>query len=231
MSSTDTELLARLDNHEDSFTERKSEGIKAEETRKTVVAFANSLPHNRTAVLFIGVNDQGVIVGVENTDSFQKKINEHLKDCYPEIPYRQVVLERDGKHIVAVEVSHSKERPHFAGAAYIRNGSQSVKASSKIYDELIATRNSDSYEILKWKNKLVSVQTIDKKLGVTVPSANPGAQHRKVYECKITDCDAHTVSLHDLARGVDCHEPLANIILSKDTSKSDRLLLIVRALK
>ena len=38
------------------------------------------------------------------------------------------VLEVEGKRVVAVEVAHSKDKPHFAGPAYIRSGSRSVKA-------------------------------------------------------------------------------------------------------
>jgi predicted HTH transcriptional regulator len=49
------ELLARLNSKEDNFTERKPEGAGTYEFRKTIVAFANSLPDNQTGVLFIGV--------------------------------------------------------------------------------------------------------------------------------------------------------------------------------
>ena len=37
------ELLSRLSTPEDNFTERKPEGVKREELRKTIVAFANSV--------------------------------------------------------------------------------------------------------------------------------------------------------------------------------------------
>jgi len=228
MSSSDAELFARLNNHEDNFIERKLEGFKPEDIRRAVVAFANSVPHDRTAVLFIGVGNNGEIIGVSDTDSKQKSLNKILEDCYPSILYCTEVLKKDEKHIIAVEISHSKERPHFAGAAYIRVGSESKKASDKIYKELIATHNSKAYEILEWKDKLVSVQTIDKKLGSSVSPANPGAQHRKFLECRITECDAHSVLFYDTATGRHFSEPLTNITLSKDTATLDRLLLIVK---
>ena len=51
---TREELLKRLKDHEDNFTERKLEGAKSAELRKTLVAFANSVPEGRLAILFIG---------------------------------------------------------------------------------------------------------------------------------------------------------------------------------
>lgn len=60
------DLVSRLKNVEDNFTERKLEGAKPEELRRTLVAFANSVPKGRTAVLFIGVTETADIRGVSN---------------------------------------------------------------------------------------------------------------------------------------------------------------------
>ena len=40
------------------MVERKPDGFKDREARKTVVAFANSTPEDQEAVLFIGVHDK-----------------------------------------------------------------------------------------------------------------------------------------------------------------------------
>jgi hypothetical protein len=42
-----SELIQRLTDHEDRFTERKTEGAGSSEFKKAMVAFANSLPPNR----------------------------------------------------------------------------------------------------------------------------------------------------------------------------------------
>ena len=55
------ELLARLNNKEDNFTERKLESAGSYEFRKTIVAFANSVPENQTGILFIGVRNDGTV--------------------------------------------------------------------------------------------------------------------------------------------------------------------------
>jgi len=74
------------------------------------------------------------------------------KDCYPPIKADSYEIEIDGKHIVAVEVQSSDRKPHFAGAAYVRAGSESVAASDELYDELLTTHCGIAGQILKWKN-------------------------------------------------------------------------------
>src|SRR5687768_10287308 len=123
-------LESRLTAVEDNLTERKLEGAKSSELRRTLVAFANSAADDRPAVLFIGVQNNGTIVGVSNPDAIQKslrKLAEH--DCYPPISIRSEVITSGTRHVVAVEVPLSSKRPHFAGGAYIRRGSESVVAS------------------------------------------------------------------------------------------------------
>lgn len=123
-------LLERLNNHEDGFTERKTEAARSSEFRRTLVAFANSVSEGQTAVLFIGVADDGRVIGVANPDSLQKKLGEiAAKDCYPPVKCQSQVLTVDGKSVVAILVETSMERPHFAGPAFVRRGSESVVAS------------------------------------------------------------------------------------------------------
>ncbi len=69
---TPSDLLERLNDNEDGFTERKTEAAKPLEFRQTLVAFANSVPEGQLAVLFIGVANNGKVVGVTNSDSLQR---------------------------------------------------------------------------------------------------------------------------------------------------------------
>ena len=55
---TTDELLRLIGNHEDTFVERKSEGVRDAEIRQTVSAFANAVPAGREAVLFIGIHER-----------------------------------------------------------------------------------------------------------------------------------------------------------------------------
>jgi hypothetical protein len=133
-------LRQRLRNREDGFTERKPEGVSTEDIRKALVAFANSIPEGEQAILFIGVSDDGTPLGVNNTDKLQKEVRRIAEGkCYPPIKAHTCkVFEESGKSIVAVIVSASVSRPHFAGTAYVRVGSESVKAPEPIYEQMLA---------------------------------------------------------------------------------------------
>ena len=149
---SDQDLLLRLRTFEDSFVERKSSSDKGGWLR-TVVAFANSAPVGAPAVLFIGVADDGTIQSDINLETVQQKFSSVISKAYPPIATFPKVLEQGGKQFLAVIVPGSPERPHFAGRAYIRDGSQTKKASEPQFAELIAQRNSKARELLKWKGK------------------------------------------------------------------------------
>ena len=153
---SDEDILSRLSNLEDSFVERKTEGDSGD-WLKTVVAFANSVPIGFPAILFIGVRNDGTVQGLENPDSVQKSLSQKIAQSYP-IPYCLTkVLEKNGRRFLAVVVPGSEYRPHFAGPAFVRDGSQTIRASEEQFARLMAQRSSAEYEILKWRGKTISV--------------------------------------------------------------------------
>lgn len=213
----DEALLLRLKDHEDSFTERKPEGAGSAnaELRKTLVGFANSVPEGKTAIMFIGVSDTGTPLGVKNPDSLQKTIREvSERDCFPPITCQVRVFEREGKNLLAVLVSASKDRPHFSGPAYVRVGSESVKASPRVYEELIASRNTKAGKILRIKDKHQHIDFRSYEL-------DRYGRQRQVFriECEIEECDAHYVSLYELASGRHFSVPLEQMAIYHDHSK------------
>jgi predicted HTH transcriptional regulator len=117
---TRDEILARLNDKEDNFVERKSEGVSPRDIRQTASAFANTVDA-RDAVLFIGVHDRtGEVVGVGNAEAVQKRVSEACDDCYPAITYTSEVLQVEGLTVVAVVFPPSDHKPHFTGAAFVR---------------------------------------------------------------------------------------------------------------
>src|SRR5450759_3011141 len=172
MATHEQQLLERLMIRppEDNFVERKPQSVKGHELRQTLVAFSNSLQESETAVLFIGVDDKtGAALGVDDPEKVQMRVGNAGEECYPSIHPSMTVLHLDGKRILAVEVGHSKEKPHFAGPAYIRSGSRSLKASDSIYRDLLTSHCSLAGELLRCKNKTVTVRVINKKLGNHYP--------------------------------------------------------------
>jgi predicted HTH transcriptional regulator len=125
--------MNRLADFEDNFTERKPASVNARDLHKAIVAFANSVPENRAAIIYIGVGNDGSPRGLPNPDSLQKTVRNICDhDCFPPIKASLEVLDVVGKSVIAVVVPSSANRPYFSGPAYIRRGSESVQASQEI---------------------------------------------------------------------------------------------------
>lgn len=191
-----------------------------------MVAFANSVSVGATAVLFIGVHNDGRIQGVENPDKLQKTVREQCERvCYPPIAFKTAVLDVEGKAIVAVVIPPSKNTPHFSGPAFVRRGSESVAASPELFEELILSRNDKVAAILQMRNTLISVICIQHKLGSTEQIADP--RYRTHSECVVETCSAHTVRLRHVSSGRHVAEPIDSVTVSHDEER-DRPMLIVR---
>ncbi|MEE9252774.1 MAG: ATP-binding protein [Thermodesulfobacteriota bacterium] len=221
---TKEELLKRLEDPEDSFIERKTQNVaKGKELRKTLVAFANSVPEGREAIIFIGIADDGEVLGVKGSDALQKTIREEAKRCYPEVNCIPEIVQAKGKQVLAVIIKPSEERPHFDGQAFVRIGSESVKASKEVYEDLIASRNDKARKILNHKGEVVTVEVM-KMLGNAKSTGIKG--YYKKHECRIKGCNAHTLRLFEESTGKHFSEPLENITISHDDEKHRMLLLV-----
>lgn len=222
------EILQRLRNREDNFTERKPESVKDRDVLITLVAFANSVPDGRTAILYIGVSDDGRIIGVASPEGQQRRVDEiRSRRCYPAIDLRTEILLVEERSVVAVVIpSHMRSGPFFAGPAYTRQGSSSVIASETVFDEMIANRLSKPHEILKWKDKIITFVPPPVKITYAALGRSPLAL-REHHERRVETCNAHYVTLYDIASGRISSEPLDDLILSHD-HKRNRLMLSVR---
>ena len=151
---TDEELKCRLSDFEDGWTERKENIKSTDDIRKTLVAFANSVPDGDEAVLFVGVADGGNIIGVDNPEKAQNSISKTASEwCYPPIKHTVRVIGANDNCVVAVIVQASHNKPHFAGPAFIRSGSQSKIASIEVFNQLIASRISKARPLLEAMRK------------------------------------------------------------------------------
>lgn len=223
---TPDELLRKVGDHEDNFTERKPEGVSPAELRQTACAFANTVPEGREAVLYIGIHDKsGEVIGVGNTDAVQKRIRDACHgDCYPPIEYVSEVLSVDNKKVVAVVIPPSMSKPHFSGPAFVRVGSESPKASSQQYEELILSRVDSAREILKHKHEIFTVTGIAYKLGSNKPLSD--SSYRETRECRLTRCTGHLVSFEDISSGLQFSEPLAHVTVTHDHERWRPMVLV-----
>ncbi len=219
-----SEIVSRIYSKEDAFCERKPESVNDREIRKELVAFANSTPSNKKSVLFIGVSDDGKILGVTNPDEKQKKIRKIAEhDCYPPVSIQIEVLTIESKDVLAVIVPDSNLKPHFSGPAYIRLGSESKNATAEEYEKLINSRNDKCREINNNLDKIFTVRVINKKLGEH--GARIG-KYEATQECRVIECNQHLIRLEDISLKENFSEPLINISIAYDEKKYRPMLII-----
>ena len=224
--ATRPELLARIVDHEDNFTERKSQGVSNAELRQTMVAFANSVPEEREAVLYVGIDPHGRATGCADPDAFQRKVRRLCQqDCYPPIRFQSEALDYQGVQVVAFVVPSSSNRPHFAGPAYVRVGAESVAATPEIYEDLISSRHVLANRLLRQKGELVTITVLEKRLGDRRPQRL--ANHREVHEGRIIGCTPHLLTLRSNALNAEVSEPMINIAVAWDIAMN-RLEIIVQ---
>ena len=221
---TPENLVGRLAAKEDGFVERKSKGVGAHDIRKTVTAFANTLPKGQQAVLFIGVGDRGGVEGCDNADAMQKRIRQLCLECYPPLAPQCMVLTVEGKDVVAVVVDASADRPHFTGPAYIRQGSESVQASKAVFDAMVDARLSPVAAIQRLIGQTITVFAIGHRMGQLI---HVQGDYRESAECRVTACDAHLVTFLRLNDSWEFYEPVGRIELSRD-GRMKRPALVVR---
>ncbi len=219
------ELLARLRNHEDNFTERKLDGTPARDLRKTIVAFANSVPEGRSAVLFIGVANDGTPVGVKNADELEKTIRQVCKsDCYPPVEFTCETGDVDSKAILAVEIPSSTDKPHFSGPAFVREGSESVAASKEMFEELIRSRIDVCRVIQRAKGQVWRVVGVGKRLGTIGPVGDP--KHTEACDCTIIECNAHYIRFQQVGVGRLFNEQTRMATISYDEVNHKPMIIV-----
>lgn len=220
----DEELSLRLCNTEDAFVERKLFSDSSD-WLKTAVAFANSAPIGYPAVLFIGVKNDGTPEAKdENIESIMKSFGQKVSKAYPEIYYLPRTLTVDGKEVLAIIIPGSEARPHFSGPSYVRVGSESRKASEKQFQRLLASRNSKASEILRWRNKLVTVDNMNLERWVHV--SGPVGSSERLW---VLDCNQFYVTLENKDRQYHKSVPLERVAVCYDR-ENDCLKIEVRPL-
>ncbi len=149
----------------------------------------------------------------QSLDAVQKKLAEKLRFAVPRIPYICRALTHEQLRCLAVIVYGSPNRPHFAGPAYVRIGSETKDASDEQLNVLIAERSSKVREIRKW-------------IGKTISASLPEQQMRGNHTYRLEDCNEFWITYRNDVDAV-YHWPLPFVELSFE-AQGERLKLILR---
>jgi hypothetical protein len=218
---------------EDSLREKKVES-DLKDLLKTMVAFANSVAPGDTAQIFIGEKDDGTVQGVTSTDNIQKRVTQDAEKIYPEIYYKTEVYEREGKQCVRVDIKRNELAPHFGGPAWVRRGSETIKATEQLYQQMVEQRLNKMWVLLQWLGKEVTVTGTQAPINPYEPLSRVREQEWSVgvHQTMLKVVNAHWVTFSLLASQQvltrpEKSEPIEKLMLSWDDQRQ-RLKVVVQ---
>lgn len=151
---------------ENSTTEFKREYI--DDIKKTIIAFANCDGGN----LYIGIEDNGTVCGINDTDDCQLRIVSSVRDSIkPDVSmFINVTVESiENKQVVKVEVQHGTGYPYYIGSkglrpegVYVRKGASTVPATEAEILKMIREAAGDNYETARSINQQLTFEYADK---------------------------------------------------------------------
>ena len=136
--------------YENEHTEYKSQ--LTDEIYKEVVAFANT----DGGVIYIGVDDQGRAIGVENVDETYTRLTNGIRDVIaPDVTmFVRYALEEN--RVIRVEVGEGSYRPYYLkgkglkpAGVYVRQGASSAQASPEQIRQMIKDSDGDAFEDMR----------------------------------------------------------------------------------
>ena len=140
------------------YIESETVELKAEvvsDICKEIIAFANT----KGGTLYIGVQDDGQIIGVNNADRVTLQISNMVRDSIkPDVTmfvgYK--TQEVNGRQVVAVTVQKGTDRPYYLGSkglkpsgVYVRNGTSTDPASDTAIRKMIKETDGDTFEDMR----------------------------------------------------------------------------------
>lgn len=140
------------------FQESEAVELKAivvEDIKKEIIAFANC----EGGKLYIGVQDDGTVSGLDNPDETSLQISNMVRDAIkPDLTmflhYETVTV--DGKKVVAVDIQQGTERPYYIAkkglrpeGVYVRQGYSSVPATNTAIRRMIKETDGDRFEEMR----------------------------------------------------------------------------------
>ncbi len=181
------ELKELIEGGENLYCEFKRKFSTPEKIAKEMIAFANT----KGGVILFGIDDNKEIVGVESEKSETELILDTAKNyCEPPLNINIEYMDMQGKEVVIVEISESKNKPHRLqdyisffdinkAVVTIRVKDKSVQASKEMIrilkaqtDNLLlknyslGTNEKAVFEYLS-KNEIITVNTLSNLINIS----------------------------------------------------------------
>lgn len=143
--------------------------IVIDDIKKEIIAFANC----DGGTVYVGVADDGKVLGVENADECALQISNMVRDAVkPDVTMfiHYETLECDGKAVVAVNIQRGTNRPYYLAkkglrpeGVYVRQGYSSVPATDTAIRQMIKETDGDSFENMRSINQALTFEATKKE--------------------------------------------------------------------
>lgn len=153
---------------------RESETVELKEVvvddiKKEIIAFANC----DGGKLYIGVRDDGTVIGLDNADSVSLQISNMVRDAIkPDITmflHYETIVE-NGKNVVVVDIQRGTDRPYYLAkkgmrpeGVYVRQGYSSVPATDTAIRHMIKETDGDRFEAMRCLNQDLTFEATKKE--------------------------------------------------------------------
>lgn len=123
-----------------------------EEIYKEVIAFANT----DGGVLYIGIDNDGNVVGLKNVDDEYTRITNGIRDAIlPDVTmFVKYTIQKN--KVVRITISEGTNKPYYLrskglkpSGVYVRQGTSSVQASSEQIRQMIKDSDGDDFESMR----------------------------------------------------------------------------------
>ena len=141
-----------------SFQESETCELKVavvDDIKKEVIAFANT----NGGQLYVGVANDGTVVGVEDADEVTLQIANKIRDSIkPDVTMfiHYTTKEENGKQFVEVDIQRGTNRPYYLAqkglrpeGVFVRQGSATVAATDTAIRQMIKDTDGDDFEAMR----------------------------------------------------------------------------------
>lgn len=143
--------------------------IVQDSIKKEIIAFANC----DGGTVYIGVADDGTVLGVENADECALQVSNMLRDAVkPDITMfvHYETLDYEGKAVVSINIQRGTNRPYYLAkkglrpeGIFVRQGYSSVPATDTVIRQMIKETDGDSFEEMRSINQELTFETTKKE--------------------------------------------------------------------
>lgn len=153
-----------------AYQESETIELKAtvvEDLKKDIIAFANG----SGGKLYIGVSDDGTIIGVDNPDQAAVQVSNMVRDAIkPDLTMflHYETIEDAERSIIEVTVQPGTDRPYYLGkkgmrpeGVYVRQGYSSVPATDAAIRRMIKDTDGDHFEEMRSLDQNLTFEAVN----------------------------------------------------------------------